>query len=370
MLSYVFIMAQYMIGWKHLANWEVPPHFTPNTFITVLIPARNEAENIASCLNSIFQQHYPKSLFEVIVLDDYSTDSTAAIVQSFHYPNLKLLSLSNFLQENETQSYKKKAIEIGIANAKGKLIVTTDADCIVPENWLPLIASFYEIKKFKFIAAPVNFYNEKNTLERFQSLDFMGMMGIAGGGIQRRFMRMCNGANLAYEKQVFYEVNGFEGINHLASGDDMLLMQKVAAKYPESIGYLKNSAATVLTLAKPDWQSFLNQRIRWSTKSSSYREQLVTLILALVFFFCVNLILGLLLLPFLGWKGIYLLLSGLILKAIMDFIFLRQMSYFFNRTDLLRSFIPSFFLHIFYIAVVGFLAATVKKYEWKGRKVQ
>ncbi len=363
-------MAQYIIGWKHLPTWEVPLHFTPHTFITVLIPARNEAENITSCLNSIFEQHYPKSLFEVIVLDDYSTDSTAHIVQSFQYPNLKVLSLSDFLKENETQSYKKKAIEIGIAHAKGSLIVTTDADCVVPENWLALIASFYELKKFKFIAAPVNFYNEKNTLERFQSLDFMGMMGIAGGGIQRRFMRMCNGANLAYEKQVFYEVNGFEGINHLASGDDMLLMQKVAAQYPQSIGYLKNSAATVLTHAKPDWRSFLNQRIRWSTKSSSYRERLVTLILALVFFFCVNLVISLLLLPFTQLQGFYLLMLGLMTKAVMDFIFLYQMSHFFNRTQLMRYFVPSFFLHIIYISVVGFLATTTKKYEWKGRTVQ
>ncbi len=363
-------MSQYIIGWKHLPTWEVPPDFMPKTSITVLIPARNEADNIAPCLDSIFQQDYPDLLFEVIVLDDYSTDSTAAMVQSFHHANLKLLSLSDFLQENETQSYKKKAIEIGIAHAKGSLMVTTDADCVVPKNWLALIASFYELKKFKFIAAPVNFYHEKNALERFQSLDFMGMMGIAGGGIQRRFMRMCNGANLAYEKQLFYEVDGFNGINHLASGDDMLLMQKVASAYPESVGYLKNKAATVRTYAKPDWRSFLNQRIRWSTKSSSYRERLVTFILALVFFFCVNLVASLLLLPFTQFQGWYLLLLGLLTKAIMDFIFLYQMSRFFDRTQLMRYFLPSFFLHIIYISVVGFLAASTKKYEWKGRKVQ
>ncbi len=362
-------MWQYISGWANLATWEIPVNFEPSTSITVLIPARNEAEHIEKCLQSIVKQHYPKLLWEVIVLDDHSTDETAALVKAMQHPNVNLLHLADFVSEDETQSFKKKAIEVGIAHAKGDLIVTTDADCIAQVNWLALIASFYQVKESKFIAAPVNFYEECNTLERFQSLDFMGMMGIAGGGIQKQFMRMCNGANLAYTKAVFHEVNGFEGINHLASGDDMLLMQKVARRYPEGIGYLKNYESTTFTHAKPNLKSFLSQRIRWSTKSGSYQEWLVTFILAVVFFFCANLVLNALLLPFLGWDALVLLLIGLTVKAIMDYWFLSQMSHFFRRNDLMRSFFTSFFMHIAYIVVVGILAVTVKKYEWKGRQV-
>lgn len=359
-----------MRGWQELSVWKIPDKFKAETKITVLLPARNEAENIITCLHSILQQSYPKTHWEVIVLNDHSTDETPALVQSIKASNIRLLHLADYIEAGETQSYKKKAIEIGIAAAKGDLIVTTDADCIVQKDWLALIASFYQTYQCKFIAAPVNFHQEKNALERFQSLDFMGMMGTAGGGIQRKFMRMCNGANLAYEKAVFYEVNGFEGINKMASGDDMLLMQKVAARYPNGIAYLKQLQATTYTTAKPTLASFFQQRLRWATKSSSYQEGIVTFILALVFFFCCNIIFSLLVAVFVSPQAIFLFISSLFVKALMDYLFLSSMSVFFQRKDLLRSFIPSFFMHIAYIIFIGFAANLVKKYEWKGRKVQ
>lgn len=365
-------MWQYIQGWKELDIWETPNNFVGNTRISVLIPARNEAENIGACIESILNQNYPCHLYEIIVLDDHSEDETPDWVRLFQVQctNLHLLQLADFVKEGETQSFKKKAIEVGIQHASGELIVTTDGDCVVQPQWLRLIASFYEAKDLKFIAAPVNFHQEKNPLERFQSLDFMGMMGVAGAGIQRKFMRMCNGANLAYRRSVFFEVNGFEGIDDLASGDDMLLMQKVAERYPDSIGYLKNPAATTFTEAKPTLKAFLNQRIRWSTKSGSYRESLVTVILAAVFFFCCNIILSGLLFPLFGFWAIGIFLCSMLTKAVMDYWFLNQMSHFFKRSDLMRSFVPSFFMHTLYIAIVGFLANIKTTYEWKGRQVK
>lgn len=362
-------MRQYLLGWRELTAWNMPVDFEAKTKITILIPARNEAENILACLNSILQQTYPSNFWEVIVLDDHSTDETADLVKGMNAANIRLLHLADSIKEGETQSFKKKAIEIGVAAATGDLIVTTDADCIVQKNWLTLIVSFYQAKNYKFIAAPVNFHQEQNALERFQSLDFMGMMGTAGGGIQRRFMRMCNGANLAYEKSVFYEVNGFEGINEMASGDDMLLMQKVAARYPKSIGYLKNPQVTTFTAAKPTLVSFFQQRLRWATKSSSYQEFLVTFILAMVFFFCCNILFSLFVAVLWNGQAIFLLIISLLIKALMDYLLLSEMSRFFNRQDLMRSFVPSFFMHLAYIIFVGFAANLLKRYEWKGRKV-
>ena len=369
-LGYIVVMYQYIKGWKMLPTWEVPPHYVPNTKVSIVIPARDEEKSILNCLSSIVQQNYPASLWEVIVVDDHSTDQTVALVSSFAHPNVKLLRLSDFVQEGETKAYKKKAIEVAIAASTGSLIVTTDADCVVQPNWLMLLVSYCECQQMKFVAAPVNFYQERNALERFQSLDFMGMMGIAGGGIQRGFMRMCNGANLAYTKAVFEEVHGFQNINHIASGDDMLLMHKVAARYPKQVGYLKNIAATVFTHAKPTLRDFLQQRIRWATKSSGYQEKMVTVILALVLFFCLNIVLIVLLIPLLGWKVVPILVGVLLAKAIMDYLFLGLMSRFFEREQLMNAFIPSFFMHIAYIVFVGTAANFVKNYEWKGRKVK
>ncbi len=369
-IGYMLVMCIYTLSWRRLPLWEIPPDFQPSITVTILIPARDEAENILLCLQSILAQSYPEALWEVIVLDDHSTDATPDLVKNLRQSNIHLLHLADFVQAGETQSFKKKAIEIGIAHARGDLIVSTDADCLTQPDWLALLVSYFEQTGVKFIAAPVNFHREHNALERFQSLDFLGMMGITGAGIHGQFMRMCNGANLAYAKSVFYEVDGFKGIDHLASGDDMLLLQKVAERYPESIGYVKNQAATTFTTAKPTLQSFINQRLRWATKSASYREWLVTFILAVVFLFCTMIVGSVVLIPFFQLPAVGLLLGLLGVKAVMDYIFLRQMAAFFHREDLLRTFWPSFFMHIAYIVGIGLLANLVKEYEWKGRRVK
>jgi len=367
-LFYLLIISVYLYGWNKIPSWETPKNFTPKTKVSILIPARNEAEKILKCLNAILIQTYPKDLFEVIVLDDFSTDGMADLILD-KFQNIKLLKLSDFLSEKDTQSFKKRAIELGIEHSYGELILTTDADCEVPKNWLDSIVSFYEEKQLKFIAAPVNFHQEKSIFERFQSLDFMGMMCVTGAGIQLRLGNMCNGANLAYEKSAFYEVGGFEGINQIASGDDMLLMQKIAEKYPSKIGFLKNQNTTVLTEAKPNLGSFLSQRIRWASKSTSYKEWRVTFILGMVFLFCLNILSSFLLIPFLGILGVKVFLSQLTIKMIIDFIFLGKMARFFNRKDLMKTYLPSQLLHISYIVVVGILGNLIKKYEWKGRQV-
>jgi cellulose synthase/poly-beta-1,6-N-acetylglucosamine synthase-like glycosyltransferase len=364
--TYVFVIAQYIRGWKRLRPWEIPPAFQPKTFVSVIIPARNEAENILPCLHSLSSQTYPAHLFEVIVVDDHSTDGTLALAQNFaqNVPNLKCVSLPD-----SKVSGKKSAIAYGIGLAQGELIATTDADCILPPGWLMLLASFYENKQPRFIAAPVNFHQEKNLFERFQSLDFLGMMCVTGAGIQLGWMHMCNGANLAYPKEVFLEVNGYENVDRLASGDDMFLMQKIARRYPGRVGFLKNKRATVLTKAMPDWPSFLSQRIRWASKSTSYSEWRVTMILALVFFFCLFTMASLALVPCWGWKAAWLFALLFSIKSMADFVFLRKMARYFDRPDLMKSYFHSQILHIIYIVAVGILSNITKKYQWKGRRV-
>lgn len=371
-LNYISIISRYLRGWKLLPDWQIPAGFQPATFVSILIPARNEEDNIRACLQSILQQTYPASLFEIIVLDDHSEDQTCLRVNELSklHSNIRVIRLADFKFPENTRSFKKKAIETGIAQAKGELIVTTDADCVVQREWLMLMVSFFESKQARFIAAPVNFYREQNLLERFQSLDFIGMMGVTGAGIFRRINQMCNGANLAYPKAVFYEVNGFEGIDHLASGDDMLLMQKIAALHPDGIYFLKNRGATVFTQAKPDFRSFLSQRLRWATKSANYQDWRVTVILGMVFLFCWSVVVSLVAGIWLGWPAVLLGVVLFSTKTIADYFFLKHMSRYFNRKDLMKNFFAAQFLHLCYIIIVGTLANVVKRYNWKGRKVK
>jgi glycosyltransferase involved in cell wall biosynthesis len=365
-------MLRYAKGWQRLPTTELQADFRPRTSISVLIPARNEAAHIEQCLRAILAQNYPTSLYEIILIDDHSTDDTAAIAMSLSNSKIQVISLEKILQHADFKdfnqnSFKKIGIQLGIEKASGELIVCTDADCLAQPDWLLYLAQCYELQQAKFIAAPVNFYEEKSNFERFQSLDFVGMMGITGAGIHGQFMRMCNGANLAYPKAVFYEMSGFEGINHIASGDDMLLMQKIAARYPNDIYCLKQKKATIFTHAKPTWESFVSQRVRWASKSNIYPEHRVTFDLAMVFFFCCNIFISLILSP---WLGFATFILQFIIKSGVDYYFLNRCASFFDRKDLLKNFFLSQIYHIVYIVVVGIKSNLSKEYEWKGRRVK
>ncbi len=359
----MLIIWRYISGWNDLPDWELPLGHTPNTVISVIIAARNESGNIIPCLQSVCSQHYPEHLLEILVVDDHSTDETASEVRSLNDQRISLLRL----QEG---TGKKAAISKGVKIATGKLIVTTDADCLCPPNWLRLLASFYEQKQYRMIAAPVAFHQEKNLLERFQSLDFLGMMSVTGAGIHKQFMHMGNGANLTYEKETFEKLNGFEGIDHIASGDDILLMQKLAKNDPGQIGFLKNPQATVFTMAKPTWISFFSQRLRWATKSRSYQQITVTLILSVVFFFCCNIFLSFFAMFFLGTWGFFIFLFQFLVKTVADYFFLKNSCLYFQRMDLMKIYFPAQFLHIFYIIIIGTLGNLVHQYEWKNRRVR
>ncbi len=369
-LAYIVIIFYAMRGWRLLEEWKIPKGFTPSTPVSIVVAARNEAENISALLNSLQFQKYPQDLFEVIIVDDHSEDDTVSIAKKHSFIRKKIILLSEYIQNKERYSFKKAAIEFALKNATGKLIITTDADCTMKPEWLMNFVSFYEKNDYKMIAAPVNFHKETNLLEKFQSLDFIGMMGVTGAGIKNRFMRMCNGANLAYEKEVFYEVDGFEGNEEKASGDDMFLMHKIVEKYPEGIGFLKQKEATVFTYAKPDVKSFYQQRLRWATKNADYDDLRVLLINAVVFFTCFCFFTSIIFLvfsPLLLGINILIILIG---KGVADYFFLSKMSHFFGRKDLMKMFFPSLLMHTTYIFTIGMAANFIKKYEWKGRKVK
>lgn len=367
---YAFFFVLYIKHWKALPFFKLQQNYTPRTFISVLIPARNEQENILECLESILKGNYPKHLFEIIVIDDHSDDMTPQYVRDIQHPNVHLIELKNYLKLGENQPFKKRAIEAAIGESKGNLIVTTDADCLAPPNWLSLLAQFYETENKRFIAAPVNFYDENSLLERFQSLDYIGMMGITGAGVQGQFTRMCNGANLAYEKELFYEVNGFKGIDHVASGDDMLLMQKVARFHPDVLGFLKNPQSTVLTKAKHTISDFLSQRQRWASKSSSYTEGFTVFQLVIVFLFYSNIVLNTILGFAIDVQFLYLAAFQFLIKLAFDYYFLSIMTRFFDRRELMTSFLPSQLMHLVYIIFVGISSNIKKTYTWKGRNVR
>ena len=360
-ILYGSLITYYWLAWKAIPAY-IPAGPAQQTMISVIIPARNEEGNIKQLLVALQDQTWPKDLFEIIVVDDHSTDATAAIVQQF--PGVKLIRL----KDDSLNSYKKKAIETGIAAATGSLIVTTDADCLPLPGWLGLLAAFKEEKKSVFIAAPVVIDCNSSLLQVFQAMDFMVLQGITGAAVYKRQLSMCNGANLAYERNVFYEVEGFKGIDHIASGDDMLLMHKITKQYPGHVHYLKSKDAIVSTQPMKTWKTFLNQRIRWASKAGSYDDKRITAVLLLVYLF--NLSFLVLLLA--GcWSPVYWIyfLALWVAKTIIELPLFISLADFFNKKWAVKFFFLFQPLHIFYTIISG-LFGQFGKYEWKGRRVK
>lgn len=350
----------------------------PKTKITVIIPARNEERNMAACLDSVCNQSYPKDLYEVLVVDDHSTDNTAAIVKQYEPQSVKLISLKDFVHGEELNSYKKKAIELAIRQSSGELIVTTDADCVVPQNWLQTMAAFYEQWQPEFIAAPVSVNCSNRFIEIFQALDFMTLQGITGASVHKKIHSMCNGANLAYTKKAFEAVGGFSGIDTIASGDDMLLMHKIYSRYPDQVMFLRSKEVIVQTKPVRSVREFFNQRIRWASKANKYDDKRIFWVLLLVYL--VNVLLLLLpvvaafvnlQLPIGNWQltiGTFWI-SLLVLKTIVELFFLYPVAKFFNKQNLLWLFPLMQPFHIIYTVIAGGLGA-FGRYTWKERSVK
>ncbi|SKA19760.1 Glycosyltransferase, catalytic subunit of cellulose synthase and poly-beta-1,6-N-acetylglucosamine synthase [Chitinophaga eiseniae] len=367
-LGYGLLMLWYSRGWRKLPEYVPAQPIEGTTSVTVIIPARDEAENLPLLLKALQQQTYPVDLLEVIVVDDFSTDDTAGIVTRFPATNVRLLKMEDMLSKDERlNAYKKKAIAMAIERAKGNLIVTTDADCVMGPRWIETIVRFYEAYRPKFIAAPVSFYRERNFFMKLQSLDFITMQGITGAVARLKSGTMCNGANLAYEKSAFHAVGGFTGIDNIASGDDMLLMYKVYNAYPEGVLYLKNDDVIVRTLPVETLRGFMNQRIRWSSKADKYEDKRLTWMLLLVYFFNVGVLaLGAVALFVPHWWPAFLIL--MLYKVTLELYFLVPVAGFFHKTALLVWFIPGQIFHIPYIVLAGWLGK-FGSYQWKGRQV-
>jgi poly-beta-1,6-N-acetyl-D-glucosamine synthase len=347
--------------------WRKIPGYSPaltgtGTTISVIIPARNEEENIGALLKALKQQDYPLAKFEVIVVDDHSTDNTASIVRQ--YSAVKLISLS----EEGINSYKKKAIETGIAAATGELIVTTDADCIPGPKWLSGIASFKEERDPVFIAAPVVIDCNNTLLQSFQAMDFMVLQGITAAAVHKSKLSMCNGANLAYERKAFNEVNGFTGVDHIASGDDMLLMHKIATQFPGKVGYLQSKEAIVSTQPMKTWKAFFNQRIRWASKASAYSDKRIFPVLLLVYLFNLS-FLALAIAGFIHYQYWIWLAALWVAKTIVELPFFISIARFYDKQWAVKLFFFFQPLHIAYTIISG-LFGQLGKYEWKGRVVK
>ncbi|TYP91526.1 cellulose synthase/poly-beta-1,6-N-acetylglucosamine synthase-like glycosyltransferase [Sphingobacterium allocomposti] len=351
-------------------GWFLIPYFRRTgedvkTQVSVLIAARNEEENIGRTIEAILAQTYPQNLLEIIVVDDHSTDRTAAIIASYADRGVRLIQLN---EGDKLNSYKKLAISRAISGATGELIVTTDADCRMGPEWLLTIVSYFERTGAYMVSSPVIYSEEKSYFERLQTLEFLYLIGLGAAGIGNGSPTTCNGANLAYRRDVFYEMGGFRGIDNVASGDDELFLHKVAERYADRIKFCKSIAAAVFTDAKPTVSAFISQRKRWASKSTKYKDKRVVWLGISIWAFNLALVSAAVLffvyLPDVHW----LFAAALALKIFAEYLFIRPLCRFAGRMELLWNLPLLSFAHAVYLVYIG-VAGNVGKYDWKGRKV-
>lgn len=364
-ILYLFLIGFFVLGFDKVKQFRLQD-ITPKTTFTVIIPFRNEAENLPELLDSLLNLNYPKHLFEVVLVNDDSQDDSVKTIknqlsnsQTTQY-NIKIID-----NQRETNSPKKDAITSAIKQAKHQWIITTDADCIVPIYWLDSFDNFIQSHTVKMIAGPVCYNQNKGLLNYFETLDFLSLIGatIGGFGINKPFL--CNGANLAYQKQFFKQLNGFEGNTNIASGDDIFLMEKVLKTDNQSILYLKNNQAIVTTKPQSNLKNLISQRVRWASKTSNYKNNFAKTVGLLVLLMNASLVIGLLLVT-LGLFALKPFAYLFFIKVAIDFILIYKACQLFNKEELLKHYLWSCFIYPFFSVYIAFISMFTT-YKWKNR---
>ncbi len=337
-----------------------------SSILTVIIPVRNEAENITCLLRDLSaQQGIANGCFEVIVVDDHSEDRTVSLVEKYgkdcHFP-LYLISL-NMLAGS--CSHKKMAIAQAVAQSKGKIIITTDGDCRVGAYWLASFVQFFEKHQAAFVSGPVTFHHEYGLFQHLQTIEFASLIGTGAVSMYAQMPNMCNGANLAFTKEAFLAVNGYEGTLHIPSGDDEFLMRKIFKQYPGHVYFMKSDEAIVYTDAKSGLLEFYHQRRRWSGKWKLHKNAGVIIVAIFVFTYH-SLLLIAFAMAILGQFAWMWLAIPLLIKCVLEYVFLNHVMRFMKKRIGLLHFITLEFIYPPYVVFFG-ICANFGSYTWKNR---
>jgi len=357
---YLFFMCYHAVGIKKTV-------FTQNPIavqgVSILIPVRNDAKQITQLLDCLLIQKNVFVPVQILIIDDHSQDDLYTVLQPY-------LHTVEYLPLPQEKQGKKQAIEHGILQAKHEIIITTDADCTMHEEWLYTLLSCFE-EQVQFVSAPVLL--QANTLfEKIQQIELMGLVGIGAGAIYYHKPNLCNGANLAYRKSAFNAVNGYEGSRHLASGDDELLMHKIHAYFNKKRGivFCKNFDAIVYTPAQHTLKQFLQQRKRWISKARHYqRKGLTTQLVLLYSFYIVLLVSSMLSLWFIDF--LYISTTLWTIKILAEYSIMIQMFSFFRQKTIKNTviFLISQMFQCMYVLWAGIVSLR-PAFIWKERKYE
>ena len=369
LLSYVCLILALAIGFSKV-NYFTLKNSTPKTEFSILIPFRNEAKHLPQLMASLLNLDYPKDKFEIILVDDASSDGSTSIIQEIlnNTSQRQKVTPTNITIIKNTRisnSPKKDAISSAIALTKYDWVITTDADCLVPKRWLAILDAFIQEKNPKMVVAPVSYEVNNTFLEQFQLLDFYSLQAATLGGFGIRKPFLCNGANLCYQKNEFLKLNGFQGNDEIASGDDIFLFEKFIQNDKNRVQFLKSEAAIVKTFPVKNWTTLMHQRVRWAAKSSKYTLKFAKVVGGIVLFANLSIVIMTTLTLFDKIALLWLSLLCLI-KFGVDYVLLYKVFTFFKQKKSHFWYFLSSLLYPFFSSFVA-LKSIFTTYRWKGR---
>lgn len=353
-----------MFIWRGLSVRSRRVESKDKPMISVIIPCRNEEDNINRLFESLSKQTYPAERFEIIFVDDSSDDNTVNKIKKLLSGNVKLVHAES---DEFSRGHKKHTVERGVSVATGEIIVTTDADCIVPPKWLELLAA--EFDEFTgFVAGPVKILHNNSFFSKVESLEFGGLMLAGAGLIKAGFPATCSAANIAYRKKVFEDLGGYSGLDNLSSGDDELLMQKIDRGSKFEVRFLWDEDAVVSTSPKNNVGEFYQQRKRWASKGLFYKNPVLILVLILLYFFFLSLVVTL---PaaFLNPFAFNYFITAFLSKLLVDFLVIYKGINMFYDRKLLLYFLPGEIIHAPYIVITAFMGL-FGNFKWKDRSLE
>ncbi|NND08226.1 MAG: glycosyltransferase [Saprospiraceae bacterium] len=367
--SYLFLQVIFTHKWRDLkaaSAKETKASVAPT--VSVIIAARNEELHIENCLKSIFAQSYPAHSMEVLLIDNHSTDQTVQLAKSIANDRVTVFPLAGLLEEHKT--FKKEALEFGIAQSKAEWIATLDADCVAPSNWIETLLANAETQGLDMVLGPIKIIPGNGFLGKYQQIEIAGLQIVTAAGLSNGLLLSANGANLAFRREVFHAVNGYAGHKKKASGDDVFLLHTFHRRNPSRIGYITLEPVWVHTKPVSSIKSLLNQRIRWASKTPLYGHPSTKIISGLVFVNSVLLIMHLLLLPWFGVSQIYLFGIHFILKSQGDLYLLHNGARSFHIKITTRHWLYALILNPLLVTYVGVVSLIRPTYYWKGRQVR
>jgi len=361
-LVYAVTIINLIVGFNRIPTFH-PKEITPKTFFAIVVPFRNERDHLPKLLESIQNLNYPIDLFEIILVDDFSEDDSVRQIYNWRMENgsFQTTLLENIRLSN---SPKKDAISRAIPIIKNEWVVTTDADCVLPENWLQTLDDYIQNHEVAMLVGAVTYDGNKSFLHHFQQLDLTSLQGATIGSFGMGAGFLCNGANFCYTKSLFQKLHGFAGNSKIASGDDVFLLQKAMQVCPEKVHYLKAKASIVTTKPLASWKALFAQRRRWASKTGAYSSVFGKDLAVIVFAGNLAVVLGCLLsvCGCLSWIALAFLFT---LKFIVDTILLYKTNRFLRKKRLHYLFLSSLFYPFFCVSVALF--SWFGTYEWKGR---